>query len=88
MFLKAGGFLLNWGTQEPYISILNCYYEQVLAVAMSQRENEDHFDKYAKYAKNSRGVPEEFDDWVLDNNIKLPPKKKISKEEEIDDTWS
>ena len=55
---------------------------------MSQREDEDHFEKYAKYAKNSRGVPEEFDDWALDNNIKLPPKKKISKEEEIDDTWS
>jgi hypothetical protein len=51
---------------------------------MSKRENDDHFEKYAKYAKNSRGVPEEFEDWALDNGIKLPLKKKVTDKDEYD----
>lgn len=47
---------------------------------MSKKEN-DKIDKYLRYAKDSQGVPDDYEDWALDNGIELPPKKKKNREE-------
>lgn len=52
---------------------------------MPRQDKDDHFDEYVKYVQNSRGVPEEFDTWALENGIKLPSKKKKRQEIEDDD---
>ncbi len=51
---------------------------------MSRGNKDDHFDEYVKYAKTSRGVPDEFDVWAVENNIKLPPKKDRRQDEDDD----
>ena len=53
---------------------------------MPRTDKDDHFDEYVKYAKHSRGLPEEFDTWALDNGIKLPPKKDVSDRDQDDFT--
>lgn len=52
---------------------------------MPRGNKDDHFDEYVKYVQNSRGVPDEFDVWALDNGIKLPPKKQKREQRDDDD---
>lgn len=53
---------------------------------MPRRDEEDPLEEYIKYASKLRGTPEDFEDWAIDNNIKLPSKKKQTKpEEDYDD---
>jgi hypothetical protein len=49
---------------------------------MPRRDEEEPLDEYIKYASKLRGTPEDFEDWALDNNIKLPSKKKITRHED------
>ena len=51
---------------------------------MSRKEN-DKIDKYLRYAKDMHGVPDDYEDWAVDNNITLPSKKKNSTKENYDD---
>lgn len=54
---------------------------------MPKEKNDDHFDEYVKYVTTSRGTPEDFEDWAIDNNIKLPDKRKRARrEDEYDDS--
>jgi hypothetical protein len=54
---------------------------------MPRRGEEDPLDEYMKYVSKLRGTPEDFEDWAIDNNVKLPGKKKTNKhEEEYDDS--
>lgn len=41
------------------------------------KKNKDGKDieEYLRYAKDSHGIPEEYEDWALDNGIELPSKK-------------
>lgn len=48
---------------------------------MFGRDEDHNIDEYIKYAKGSKGLPEDFEDWAVDNKINLPPKKKRSREE-------
>lgn len=52
---------------------------------MSRRDNE-RIEEYLRYARDSQGIPEDYEDWALDNNIKLPPKKRKTDKEEYDDS--
>lgn len=45
---------------------------------MSPDEDES-LDAYIKFVSQSRGVPDEFEDWVIDSGKKLGTKKKIEK---------
>ena len=51
---------------------------------MSKGNKENDFDEYVRYLKSSRGIPEEYDTWAIDNNKKLPPKKQ-GKKRDADD---
>lgn len=51
---------------------------------MPKNEKEEPLDKYIQYVSKLRGKPEEFEDWALDNNIKLPSKKKRTDKETYD----
>jgi hypothetical protein len=54
---------------------------------MPRRDEEEPLDEYIKYASKLRGTPEDFEDWAVDNNVKLPSKKKPGKHEDgYDDT--
>lgn len=44
--------------------------------------DEDSIEEYLRYASNSRGVPDEFDDWAIDNRIKMSKSKKKEKDYE------
>ena len=48
-------------------------------------EDDESLDKYVQYAKYSRGIPEEFDNWVIENNLKTTIKHKQSRTETNDD---
>jgi hypothetical protein len=48
-------------------------------------DDEDSLDEYLRYAATSRGVPEEFENWAIDHNLKLPKKKKPKDSEYGDD---
>lgn len=50
------------------------------------RKDRDNIEEYLRYAKDSQGVPDDYEDWALDNGIKLPPKKRKTDREEYDDT--
>lgn len=53
---------------------------------MSRKDkNEDSLENYLRYARDSHGVPDDYEDWALDNGIKLPPKKKATDKDEYDD---
>lgn len=52
---------------------------------MPRRNEEEPFEEYIKYASKLRGTPEDFEDWAIDNNIKLPNKKKPANHEETYD---
>ena len=49
---------------------------------MPKREEEEPLDEYLEYARKLRGTPEDFEDWAIDNKIKLPGKKKHNSEED------
>lgn len=49
------------------------------------KKDQDNIEEYLRYAK-SRSVPEDYEDWVLDNGIKLPPKKRKNGKDDYDDT--
>lgn len=52
---------------------------------MGYKNPEDEsIEEYLRYASNSRGVPEEFEDWAVDNGIKLSKNKKREKDYEDD----
>ena len=52
---------------------------------MSRKDkNEDSLENYLRYARDSHGVPDDYEDWALDNGIKLPPKKKVTDKDEYD----
>ena len=42
-------------------------------------DDDDSLDAYIKFASQSRGIPDEFEDWVIDSGKKLAAKKKIEK---------
>jgi hypothetical protein len=44
--------------------------------------DDESIEEYLRYASHSRGVPEEFDDWAVDNGIKLSKSKKKDKDYE------
>jgi len=48
-------------------------------------EDDESLEKYVQYAKHSRGVPEEFDTWAVENNVKPVKKRKKSRTETSDD---
>ncbi len=42
---------------------------------------------YIQYVSKLRGTPDDFENWALDNNVKLPAKKKTNNQEDnYDDT--
>ena len=41
-----------------------------------REENEDFTTEYARFALNSRGIPEDFDTWISDMNGNAPKKRK------------
>jgi|LakMenEpi03Aug12_release.lakeMendotaPanAssembly.Ray.scaffolds.fasta_scaffold1329448_2 hypothetical protein len=49
---------------------------------MPRKDEEEPLDEYIKYASKLRGTPEDFEDWAVDNNIKLPTKRKTIKHED------
>ena len=48
-------------------------------------DDEESLEEYLRYASNSRGIPEEFENWAIDNNLKLPGKKKNKDKDYGDD---
>jgi hypothetical protein len=48
-------------------------------------DDDDSLDEYLRYAASSRGVPDDFENWAIDNNLKLPKKKKLQDKEHGDD---
>lgn len=54
---------------------------------MSRKDkDDDNIEEYLRYARDAQGVPDDYEDWALDNGIKLPPKKKTAGKEEYDDS--
>lgn len=54
---------------------------------MPRKDEDEPIEEYIKYVSKLRGTPDDFEDWALDNNIKLPNKKRPNKYgEEYDDT--
>jgi len=63
------------------------YENQKERIVMSRKDkNEDNLENYLRYAKDAHGVPDDYEDWALDNGIKLPPKKKVTGKDEYDDS--
>lgn len=52
---------------------------------MPRKDEEEPLDEYIKYASKLRGTPEDFEDWAIDNNIKLSGKKKSTRNEDEHD---
>lgn len=55
---------------------------------MPRKNDDEPIEEYIKYASKLRGTPEDFEDWAIDNGIKLPNKKKITRHEEEEDDYS
>lgn len=46
-------------------------------------EDDESIEEYLRYAATSKGVPDDFEDWAVDNRVKLPKKKR--REERYDE---
>ena len=44
--------------------------------------DDDSIEEYLRYASKLKGIPDEFDDWAVDNGIKFSKKKKQDKDYE------
>jgi hypothetical protein len=56
-------------------------------IVVPRRDEDEPLDKYIQYVSKLRGTPDDFEDWAVDNNVKLPAKKKTNKpEDNYDDT--
>lgn len=54
---------------------------------MPKKNEDEPIEEYIKYVSKLRGTPDDFEDWAIDNNIKLPNKRRNNKtEDDYDDT--
>jgi hypothetical protein len=47
-------------------------------------DGDESIEEYLRYAAHSKGVPDDFEDWAIDNGIRLPKKKKREENYEED----